>query len=145
LRPTLLQLLFTLTLYLIGCNRLPDSSKGFSLPQGNALAGVKIFLKYQCLACHCIEKFHYKTVNKKLETPMHLGVTSTRVMTYADLITSIINPHTRCHLTIHCCRLKQAAYQKMIVFNDVMTVNELVNLAKFLEPRYKIKPHVYNN
>ena len=33
----------------------------------------------------------------------------------------------------------------MIVFNDVMTVNELVNLAKFLEPRYKIKLHVYNN
>jgi len=92
LRPTLLQLLFTLTLYLIGCNRLPDSSKGFSLPQGNALAGVNIFLKYQCLACRCIEKLHYKTVNKELETPMHLGVTSTRVMTYADLITSIINP-----------------------------------------------------
>jgi hypothetical protein len=26
-----------------------------------------------------------------------------------------------------------------------MTVNELVNLAKFLEPRYKIKPNIYIN
>ena len=31
----------------------------------------------------------------------------------------------------------------MPIFNDVMTVTELVNLVAFLQPQYKVKPIQY--
>jgi mono/diheme cytochrome c family protein len=138
----LLLLVFILPFHLLGCDPVPESPKGFSLPQGNALAGEKVFLKYQCLACHSLEAFDYETVNRELEPPVLLGGTSTRVKTYADLVTSIINPSHKISDS-SLLLTKAGGVSKMIVFNDVMTVNELVNLVKFLQLKYKVKPYEY--
>jgi len=131
LKPVLLLLLFILTLHLLGGDPVPESPKGFSLPQGNALTGEKVFLKYQCLACHSLEAFDYETVNRELEPPVLLGGTSTRVKTYADLVTSIINPSHKMSSDASLLLTQAGGVSKMIVFNDVMTVNELVNEVKF--------------
>jgi sulfur-oxidizing protein SoxX len=143
LKPSLLLLLLVLNLHLLGCNPVPEAPKGFSLPQGNALAGEKVFLKYQCLACHSLEPFDYETVNRELEPPVMLGGTLTRVKTYSDLVTSIINPSHQIPSHYPLSSTESGGVSKMIVFNNVMTVNELVNLVKFLQIKYKVKPHEY--
>lgn len=66
-----------LSLNLLGCNPGPESPRGFSLPQGDVVKGEKVFIQYQCLACHNLEGVDYETVNKEFEPPVLLGGTST--------------------------------------------------------------------
>ena len=79
-------------------------------------------------------------VNKEFEPPVLLGVTSIRVTTYADLVTSVINPSHKLARNYQLTLIQQDGVSKMLVFNDVMTVTELINLVTFLQPKYKV-PH----
>lgn len=142
---SILLLLLVLNLNLQGCNPGPESPRGFSLPQGDAVEGEKVFMKYQCLACHNLEGFDYETVNKEFEPPILLGGTSTRVKTYADLVSSIINPSHKLARRYPRSLTQQDGVSKMIVFNDVMTVTELVNLVTFLQPKYTVPPYEYTH
>jgi mono/diheme cytochrome c family protein len=128
-----------------GCYPAPESPRGFSLPKGDAIAGEKVFLKYQCLACHNLKGVDYETLNKELQPPVILGAASTRVKTYAVLVTSIINPSHKLVPNYHLSLIQQDGVPKMPVFNDVMTVTELVDLVTFLQPKYKVKPYEYTH
>jgi mono/diheme cytochrome c family protein len=134
-----------LILVLQACNFGPESPKGFSLPQGNSVEGEKVFMKYQCLACHNLEGIAYETVNKEFEPPVLLGGTSTRVRTYAELVTSIINPSHKLAHNYQLALIQEDGESKMLVFNDVMTVTELVNLVTFLQPKYKLPHYEYTH
>jgi cytochrome c2 len=46
-----------LSIKLLGCSPGHESPKGFSLPQGDAVEGEKVFMQYQCMACHNLEGF----------------------------------------------------------------------------------------
>jgi len=116
---------------------------GFTLPQGDAVEGEKVFMQYQCLACHNLEGFDYETVNKEFEPPVLLGGTSSRIKTYADLVTSIINPSHKLSSKYPLPLIQEEGVSKMLMFNDVMTVTELVDLVTFLQPKYKVKPYEY--
>ncbi|MFT4993829.1 MAG: sulfur-oxidizing protein SoxX [Paraglaciecola sp.] len=139
----LLSLIFTFILQ--GCNPGPDSPRGFSLPSGDAVKGEKVLMKYQCLACHNLEGFDYDSFNKQFEPPVLLGGTSARVKTYADLVSSIINPSHRLAGNYPLSLTQQDGVSKMRVFNDVMTVTELVNLVAFLQPKYTVPPYEYTH
>ena len=65
-----LLLSIVLTLGLQACKPGPESPIGFSLPKGDTVEGEKVFMKYQCLACHNIEGFAYDMVNKEFEPPV---------------------------------------------------------------------------
>lgn len=142
---SMLLLPIVLILVLQACIPSPESPIGFSLPQGNAVEGEKVFIRYQCLACHNLEGFDYYLVNKELEPPVLLGVTSTRVRTYAELVTSIINPSHKLAHNYQLAIIQKDGESKMLVFNDVMTVTELVNLVTFLQPKYKIPHYEYTH
>lgn len=135
-----LLLSIVLTLGLQACKPGPESLIGFSLPKGDAVEGEKVFMKYQCLACHNLEGFAYDMVNKEFEPPVLLGGTSIRVTTYADLVTSVINPSHKLTRNYQLALIQHDGVSKMLVFNDVMTVTELINLVTFLQPKYKV-PH----
>jgi hypothetical protein len=132
-----------LILGLQACTPDPKSAKGFNMPKGDAVEGEKVFMKYQCLACHNLDGFAYEMVNKEFEPPVLLGGTSIRVKTYADLVTSVINPSHRLAHNYRLDLIQQDGVSKMLVFNDVMTVTELVNLVTFLQPKYKIPHYEY--
>jgi mono/diheme cytochrome c family protein len=137
--------LVLLTLGLFACESGPGSPKGFSLPEGDIAMGETTFLKYQCLACHTIEGIEYESINKVFEQPVRLGGNSSIVKTYAQLVTSIINPSHK--LAPRSINLESVATEdglsKMPVFNEVMTVTELINIVAFLQPKYKVKPMQY--
>ena len=108
------------------------------------MEGEKVFMQYQCLACHNLERFDYETVNKEFETPVLLGGTSSRIKTYADLVTSIITPSHKISPKYPWSLAQEEELSKMLVFHDVMTITDLVDLVIFLQPIYKVKPYEYS-
>jgi sulfur-oxidizing protein SoxX len=138
-------LLVLLTLGLFACKSGPESPKGFSLPEGDIAKGEATFMKYQCLACHTLEGVEDESMIKVFEQPVRLGGRSSIVKTYAQLVTSIINPsHKLAPRSINFeSVVTEDGFSKMQVFNDVMTVTELVNIVAFLQPKYNVKPMQY--
>ena len=50
------------------------------------------FFKYQCLACHSLKGVEDNSIEKHLNISIALGGDKTQVVTYAELLTSVINP-----------------------------------------------------
>ena len=72
---------------------------------------------------------------------MPLGGKVSNIVTYADLVTSIINPSHKISTRLHHDKVAQENKSKMQNFNDVMTVSELVDLVSFLQPKYQLHPY----
>ncbi len=126
---------------MIGCDLGPESPRGFSLPEGNSNEGKLVLLKYQCLACHNIEGLEPPiglVNNPKIN--VRLGGKLTKVKTYADLLTSVINPSHKLARGYKLDSIQQDGVSKMTNYNDVMTVSELVDLVTFLQSNYVLIP-----
>ena len=127
---------------LFSCDYGPSSPQGFSLPEGNSDEGKAVFLKYQCLACHTLDGF--EPLNQQNNNPkfsVYLGGITTKVKTYADLLTSVINPSHKFAQGYKLASVQTDGVSKMTVYNDVMTVTELVNLVAFLQSNYELVPY----
>lgn len=126
---------------LISCSKGVDSPKGFSLPKGDAELGKTVFKKYQCLSCHTIEGVEQEGIHKNAEISVVLGGQTRKIITYAELVTSVINPSHKLASRYLIADISAEGRSKMTVYNDVMTVSELVNLIAFLQPKYKLVPY----
>jgi sulfur-oxidizing protein SoxX len=56
------------------------------------------------------------------------------------LLTSVINPSHKIYPNLNPDVTTLDGQSKMPIFNDVMTVTELVDLVTFLQPYYKVLP-----
>jgi len=126
---------------LVGCGSGPESPQGFSLPKGDVDNGKTVFLKYQCLACHELKGIEQADIVDNPDLSVRLGGTSNFVKTYADLVTSIINPSHKLAKHYPRSMVQTDGVSKMTVYNDVMTVTELVDVVTFLQPYYELVPH----
>ncbi len=131
----------TSVLGLMACSQGPSSPKGFSLPEGDKQAGETAFKKYQCLSCHTMEGFDDKDVEPQLERKVRLGGDVTKIKTYGELVTSVINPSHKIAPAYKRGEYVDAeGHSKMQNYNDVMTVTDMVNIVTFLQPQYNLKP-----
>lgn len=130
-----------ISIILTSCSKGADSPKGFSLPKGDAQAGKAVFMKYQCLSCHTIEGVEQDDIHKNAEISVALGGKTRKTVTYAELVTSVINPSHKLATRYLIADISTEGTSKMTVFNDVMTVTELVNLIAFLQPKYTLVPY----
>lgn len=123
--------------WLAGCQFGPDSPRGFALPKGDAELGKQAFLELRCHDCHSADGVPQRD---PAATDIHLplGGKSTRVTTYAALVTSIINPSHRLSSRIPRQLAKENGESRMPVYNDLMTVQELINLVAYLQPQYEV-------
>ncbi len=131
-----------LGLLLTSCNQGPDSPRGFSLPEGDETAGQQVFAKYQCATCHTLTGYDSDISDPRMEEKVPLGGKVPEVTTYGKLVTSIINPSHR--LTRRLSRDKtsdSSGDSKMQNFNQQMTVQELIDLVAFLQPKYELLIH----
>ncbi|MDX2319681.1 MAG: cytochrome C [Moritella sp.] len=126
---------------LVGCESGPDSPQGFSLPKGDVSNGKMVFIKYKCQSCHALKGVEQSGIIENPELSVRLGGTSPFVKTYADLVTSIINPSHKIARDYPRSMLQTDGVSKMAVYNDVMTVTELVDVVSFLQPYYELVPH----
>lgn len=128
---------------LTACDTGPNSPKGFSLPIGDAVNGQHVLIKHQCLACHTLEGVSGVELEPQLQMLVQLGGETSKVKTYADLVTSIINPSHKIAKGYMLDSVSDSGTSKMRNYNDVMTVTELVDLVTYLQGQYKVKPYDY--
>jgi len=135
-----LTLLLTCVLVLSGCDEdRTMSERGFRLPEGDAMAGRETFLYMHCNQCHTIKGEELPTI-PGFEPFVELGGSVTRVKTYGELVTAIINPSHKLAEGYAEDLVSEDGKSKMYVYNGFMTVQELTDLVMFLQPHYDVVP-----
>jgi sulfur-oxidizing protein SoxX len=115
------------------------SERGFRLPDGNASVGRETFLYMHCNQCHTIKDEQLPTV-AGFEPFVELGGSLTRVKTYGELVTAIINPSHKLADGYPEDLVSDNGKSKMYVYNGFMTVQELTDLVMFLQSHYDVVP-----
>lgn len=114
------------------------SSKGFRLPDGDAQAGRETFIYMQCHQCHSIEGLELPTIPGQDDPYVELGGQVTKVKTYGELLTAIIYPSHELARGYAEEVVSVDGKSKMHVYNQYMTVQELIDLVMFLQPQYDV-------
>ena len=116
-----------------GCER-----KEFVLPPGDKAAGKQAFTELKCNSCHSVTN----QIEHAPLTPgaihVELGGTVSRVKTYDDLVTSIINPSHRLSRGTNLRTTTPEGQSRMPVYNEVMSVQQLIDITSFLDPTYQV-------
>ena len=113
------------------------SERGFRLPDGDAEAGREAFLYMQCNQCHTIKGEDLPAV-AGFEPYVELGGAVTRVKSYGELVTAIINPSHKLATGYPVEDISNDGTSKMPVYNRVMTVQELIDIVMYLQPHYEV-------
>jgi hypothetical protein len=123
-------------LALAGCDQ---QSQGFNLPAGNAEQGKANFILMQCNNCHSIEgSVPWSGEDSGQSINVVLGGPTTQVKTYGDLVTSIIHPSHKLSRGEQPGTVTPDGESTMRNYNDVMSVQELIDLVEFLQSEYEI-------
>ncbi len=122
-----------------GCDReTMMSEKGFRLPDGDAQAGREAFLYMQCHQCHTIEGEEFPAIPGMEPPYVALGGKVSKVRTYGELVTSIINPSHKLVKGYAEQVVSEDRESRMYIYNQHMTVQELVDIVMFLQPYYDV-------
>ena len=133
-----LTLLLACILGLGGCDEERTmSERGFRLPDGNAIAGRETFLYMHCNQCHTIDNEELPPI-PGFEPYVELGGPVTRVKTYGELVTAIINPSHKLADGYPEDLVSREGVSNMYVYNGFMTVQELTDIVMFLQPHYDV-------
>lgn len=129
---------------LAGCSEETVQARGFVMPTGDAAAGERTFVRLQCQQCHTVSgvELPADTTMRDGPTLIRLGGNVSTIKTQGDLVTSIINPS---HKIVGWREdvTKPNGDSVMTVYNNMMTVTELINLVEFLQLHYAFTPPVY--
>ena len=118
------------------------SERGFRLPDGDANAGRDTLIYMQCNQCHTVKGEDLPPIPGS-EPYVELGGTVTHVRTYGELVTSIVNPSHKLADGYAKELVSEDGVSNMYVYNDYMTVQELTDLVRFLQPHYDVEPPRY--
>lgn len=134
-----------LVVTLAACDAKPLASAGFSLPEGDPENGELLFFEMNCIQCHVLEGTDFNGEEYRLTEnagiAVKLGGESASVQSYADLVTSVINPSHRIAKGYPKDMVMEEGQSKMAYYNEVMTVAELVDIVTFLKSKYKLKSY----
>ena len=133
--------LFILFLLLVACDSGPNTGRGFSLPEGNVDRGRATFVELECNACHSVGDIERIAVSEAPNINIKLGGEVSVIKSYGDLVTSVINPSHKI-IRRHSKQnvLTGDGKSNMIAYNEVMTVQQLVDLVTYLESNYDVVP-----
>jgi mono/diheme cytochrome c family protein len=121
-----------------GCEADRMSEKGFSLPEGNVMQGRETFLYMHCHECHTIRDVELPAVPLADPPFVELGGKVSRVKTYGELVTAIINPSHKLAMGYAAEVVSEDGQSKMPNYNGFMTVQELIDIVMFLQPQYEV-------
>ena len=130
---------------LAGC--ISSSTFAFPVEQGDVAAGRQAFIEHRCQRCHTVAG-ETLPLPPGMSFPMlQLGAPPTKIRSYADLTTSIVNPN---HALSE--RYRQQLQQTGVPPDspmpaqslDTMTVRQLINIVAFLNSKYETLVGNYN-
>ena len=127
--------------HLAGCTQGPRSSYGFTLPDGDRDRGQEVFVSYVCHECHTVRGVDLPSLDFAAEKQVKIGGEVTRIRTYGELVTSVINPSHKLATGYSKEQVSEDGESNMTNYNDVMTVAELIDLVAFLQSRYELIPY----
>jgi mono/diheme cytochrome c family protein len=131
-------LLFSAT----ACSEDRRQARGFSLPEGDVQKGQQVFTEMRCNDCHQVGDFTQASENQTPEFNIELGGKVQSIKTYGDLVTSIINPSHRIARVLPLTEVTTTdGESRMRNYNDIMTVQELVDLVTFLQSEYELQTY----
>ena len=117
-----------------GCDNL-QSGRRLRLPKGSVENGKAAFIALKCTECHTVAGLELPKPTLAPELVVELGGPVPRLRSVGDLLTSIIHPTQSVSV-----KMKRPAIgppvSGMPAVNDVMTVTQMVDLVRFLQPRY---------
>lgn len=124
-----------------GCG---SQEQGFALPPGDAIRGKATFISLGCTQCHSVANEVELHPLGDAEAHFEIGGYVTKVGTYGDLVTSIINPsHKISRSRTMADHVETGGDSTMIEINRVMTVQELIDITTFLKDAYQVVPPRY--
>ena len=139
MKSTLTALALLATVIVLGaCDVDRMSERGFSLPKGDPVAGREAFLYLHCHECHYIDGEQFPRVPGADPPFVELGGTVSKVKTYGELVTSIINPSHKLAKGYPREMVSNDGESKMPVYNGYMTVQELIDIVSYLQPTYDV-------
>lgn len=126
---------------LAGCE---PQARGFALPPGDVAQGLETFRTLQCNQCHSIAGvIDHRSDSLYPEVNVRLGGPVLRVKSYGELVTAIIHPTKAVSRPVGEAAMIDDRVSVMPIYNDRMTVTQLVNLATFLQETYELTPPPY--
>ena len=138
-------LLIATTMGLMACDSGPTGSMGFTLPDGNAEQGKANYVEFGCNSCHVNSEVPQMDTGEPATISVTLGGETTRIKSYGELVTSVINPSHRVARRKSGDMADEDGKSKMITYNDVMTVTELIDLVAFVQSQYTLSPYSNSN
>ncbi len=133
------------TIGLAGCDTGPKGSIGFSLPDGDVERGKAAYIEFQCNACHVNEQVPQLDTGAPAAISVTLGGKTTRIKSYGELVTSVINPSHKVARRGSDDMADESGASKMVSYNDVMTVTQLIDLVAFVQSNYELSPYSHTN
>jgi len=117
-----------------------DPSFGYPVGEGNVEAGQQAFIDHQCHQCHSVAGVRLPALAGAGAPMLELGGPTSMVKSYAELMTSIINPN---HAISERYREQLALNAQVPVESpmptpaiNTMTVRQLIDIIAFLDSRY---------
>lgn len=127
-------------LSLTNCATNPDYATQFRFPieWGDIAEGQAAFVNLECNQCHTVSGVELAPYEGSSPVVLELGGTIVYAKTYADLVTSIINPdHVVSDEYLSTLpRDMRKGSTTIMPFKDQMTVTQLIDLVIFLNSRY---------
>jgi hypothetical protein len=130
--------LLGLAICLVGC--AADDGQ-FTLPKGDAERGQEAFVKFRCFDCHLVHGINLPPGEEPGQVMVQLGGQVDRLREYGDLVTAIINPSHRLAKGYSDNMVANDGKSRMTVYNDVMTVTQLIDIVTFLQLHYELRPY----
>ena len=128
--------IFTLLLFvLIGCG---ESHRGFALPEGDVESGKATFTLIGCTQCHSVGEIEWEGAGSENAIHVPLGGKVSRLKSYSELVTSIINPSHKIDKKYLDEPYASAGESNMIKYNEFMTVQDLIDMVTFLQGEYQL-------
>ena len=125
-----------------GNNERQVHSRGFHLPEGDAELGKSLFVQFDCTRCHRVSGVDFPASDESVPK-IEIGGEVNRISSYGELVTSIMSPQhvispKYLALLSEEERKEGTTPSPMPVFNEELTVKQLIDLASFLHSRYSL-------
>ena len=118
-----------------GCS---GRSEKFALPAGSYEDGKMSFVGLNCNSCHSVADVDWDGMEGR-DVHLRLGGEKPNITTYQELVTAIINPSHKIAREFKIQTRGKAKDSPMSNYNEVMTVQELVDVVTFLQAEYKFR------
>lgn len=126
---------------LAGCSAF-YSPFSFPTTEASVESGRQAFIDQQCHQCHSVAGVRFPELAGASAPILELGGATSSVKSYAELVTSIIEPN---HVIAERYREEQAIEGRVPLESpmptpdlDRMTVQQLIDIVAFLDSRYEL-------